>query len=30
VVDRPRAFYPNWFYFAVEVVAAAALLWAAR
>ena len=30
VVDRYRAFYPNWFYFVVEVVAAAALLWAAR
>ena len=30
VVDRPKAFYPNWFYFVVEVVAAAALLWAAR
>jgi uncharacterized membrane protein YeaQ/YmgE (transglycosylase-associated protein family) len=26
IVDRPRAFYPNWFYFLVEVVAAAALL----
>ncbi|MDA0250612.1 MAG: DUF4345 domain-containing protein [Actinomycetota bacterium] len=30
VVDRPKTFYPNWFYFVVEVVAAAALLWAAR
>jgi hypothetical protein len=30
VVDRPKAFYPNWFYFAVEAVAAGALLWAAR
>ncbi len=30
VVDRPKAFYPNWFYFLVEVIAAAALLWAAR
>lgn len=30
VIDRPKAFYPNWFYFVVEVVAAAALLWAAR
>ena len=30
VVDRPKAFYPNWFYFVVEVVAAAALLWVAR
>lgn len=29
VVDRPKAFYPNWFYFIVEVVAAGALLWAA-
>ncbi len=29
VVDRPRAFYPNWFYFLVEVVGAAALWWAA-
>ena len=26
VVDRPTAFYPNWFYFLVESVAAAALL----
>ena len=30
VVDRPKAFYPNWFYFVVEAVAAVALLWAAR
>lgn len=30
VIDRPKAFYPNWFYFVVEVVAAAALLWVAR
>ena len=30
VIDRPTAFYPNWFYFVVEVVAGAALLWAAR
>ena len=30
VVDLPKAFYPNWFYFMVEVIAAAALLWAAR
>ena len=30
LVDRPRAFYPNWFYFLVEVVGAGALLWAAR
>lgn len=28
VLDSPKAFYPNWFYFIVEVVAAAALLWA--
>lgn len=27
VVDRPDSFYPNWFYFLVEIVAAAALLW---
>lgn len=26
IVDRPKAFYPNWFYFVVEVVGAAALL----
>ena len=30
VIDRPKAFYPNWFYFVVEAVAAVALLWAAR
>jgi hypothetical protein len=30
VVDRPKAFFPNWFYFLVEMVAAAALLGAAR
>lgn len=30
VIDRPKAFYPNWFYFLVEVAGAAALLWAAR
>ena len=30
VVDRPKAFYPNWFYFLVEAVGATALLWAAR
>ena len=30
VVDRPKAFYPNWFYFLVEVVLAGALLWAGR
>lgn len=29
VIDPPKAFYPNWFYFVVEVVAAGALLWAA-
>ena len=29
VVDRPTAFYPNWFYFIVESVLAAALWWAA-
>jgi hypothetical protein len=29
-VDRPKAFYPNWFYFLVEIVGAAGLLWAAR
>jgi uncharacterized membrane protein YeaQ/YmgE (transglycosylase-associated protein family) len=29
VVDRPKAFYPNWFYFIVEIVAGTALLWAA-
>jgi uncharacterized membrane protein YeaQ/YmgE (transglycosylase-associated protein family) len=28
LVDRPKAFYPNWFYFLVEAVGAAALLWA--
>ena len=30
VIDRPKAFYPNWFYFIVEIAAAAALWWAAR
>ena len=30
IVDRPKAFYPNWFYFLVEVIAAAALWWAAQ
>lgn len=30
VIDRPKAFYPNWFYFLVEIAGAAALLWAAR
>ena len=30
VVDMPKSFYPNWFYFLVEIVAAGALLWAAR
>lgn len=29
VVDRPKAFYPNWFYLVVEILAAVALLWAA-
>lgn len=29
VIDRPKAFYPNWFYFLVEVIGAAGLLWAA-
>jgi hypothetical protein len=29
VIDMPKVFYPNWFYFVVEVVAAGALLWAA-
>lgn len=29
VIDRPKAFYPNWFYFLVEVAGAAALWWAA-
>lgn len=29
-VDRPTAFYPNWFYFVVEFVGAGALLWAAH
>jgi uncharacterized membrane protein YeaQ/YmgE (transglycosylase-associated protein family) len=28
-IDRPKAFYPNWFYFIVEMVGAAALWWAA-
>jgi len=26
LIDRPKAFYPNWFYFLVEAVGAAALL----
>ncbi len=30
LIDRPKAFYPNWFYFLVEVVGAAGLLWAVR
>lgn len=30
LVDRPKAFYPNWFYFVVEAVAAGALWWVAR
>jgi len=29
VIDRPQAFYPNWFYFPVEVAGGAALCWAA-
>jgi uncharacterized membrane protein YeaQ/YmgE (transglycosylase-associated protein family) len=29
VVDRPKAFYPNWFYFIFEIVVGTALLWAA-
>lgn len=29
IIDRPSAFYPNWFYFLVELVAAAALWWVA-
>lgn len=29
VIDRPKAFYPNWFYFLVKVIGAAGLLWAA-
>jgi uncharacterized membrane protein YeaQ/YmgE (transglycosylase-associated protein family) len=29
LVDRPKAFYPNWFYFLVEIAGAAALWWAA-
>lgn len=29
VIDRPKAFYPNWFYFVVEVIGAGALFWAA-
>lgn len=29
IVDTPKAFYPNWFYFVVELVLAGALLWAA-
>lgn len=29
-VDRPKAFYPNWFYFIVEVIAAVVLFWAAK
>ena len=28
-IDLPKAFYPNWFYFIVESVLAAALWWAA-
>lgn len=30
VIDRPKAFYPNWFYFLVEVIGAGALLWASQ
>lgn len=30
VVDHPTAFYPNWFYFVVEVVMAGGLWWAAQ
>ena len=29
LVDRPRDFYPNWFYFLVEIAGAAALWWTA-
>lgn len=29
VIDRPKAFCPNWFYFVVEVIGAGALFWAA-
>ena len=29
LVDRPKDFYPNWFYFLVEIAGAAALWWAA-
>ena len=29
IVDTPKAFYPNWFYFVVELALAGALLWAA-
>ncbi len=29
IVDRPKALYPNWFYFFVELVGAAALWWSA-
>lgn len=29
IIDRPKAFYPNWFYFLVEATGAAALWWAA-
>lgn len=27
VIDRPTPFYPNWFYFFVELLASVALLW---
>jgi uncharacterized membrane protein YeaQ/YmgE (transglycosylase-associated protein family) len=29
-IDRPKAFYPNWFYFVVEIAGSAALLLTAR
>ena len=29
VIDRIRSFYPNWFYFLVEIAGGAALWWAA-
>lgn len=30
VVDRPKAFYPNWFYLVVELAGATALIWAVQ
>lgn len=30
IVDTPKRFYPNWFYFVVELALAGALLWAAN